>query len=100
MTKILTAREVAKMLDISYKALLNNLKTEDNDIPFVKVGGTYRFSEEAVLNVLHPQGARNAKNSLNQRTAPELEEENTAIRKENEELRRTIEAVKALVSIF
>lgn len=54
MTTMLTARDIAKILGISYEAALAFIKY--SDIPYIKVGRSYRVAEEKLTTFLSQDG--------------------------------------------
>lgn len=47
MNKLITVVELAELLNVTKTTIYNMIYK--NEIPFIKIGGSYRFSEEEVL---------------------------------------------------
>lgn len=48
--KLVTVRELAELLNVSQNTVYSMI--EKNEIPFIKIKGTYRFDQEEVLKHL------------------------------------------------
>ena len=49
--EIVTSKDVAKMINISYSTVRSKIISE-NQIPYRRIGSTYRFRKDDVINFL------------------------------------------------
>lgn len=56
MDKLLTVLEIAELLNVTKTTIYNMIYK--NEIPFIKIGGTYRFNADEVIEYFKKVGGK------------------------------------------